>query len=410
MRIKTLSVSQLNDYIKRILTSDPILYNLKVEGELSNLKMHSSGHIYFTLKDKETKINCIMFRGNSEKLKIKLSNGMKVVASGYISVYERDGQYQLYATNLEEIGLGNLHIAFEELKGRLEKEGLFDINKKKPLPELSKRIGIVTSPTGAVIRDIITVIKRRFPFVHLLVYPTVVQGQEAASSISKGIETFNKLNNVDVIIIARGGGSIEELWAFNEEIVARSIYNSAIPIVSAVGHETDFTISDFVADVRANTPSTAAELVVPNYKDWQTYLSILNNKLNYLDNKKVVDSRNKLNYLKNSYYFRYPLNKVYNEKQHIDKIHRDLVKNMLNILSTEKSNLQHKVEQLNNLSPLTILSRGYSITSTEENKVIKGIGDIEVDDLLKVHYLDGHALCKVVEVKDEGVYNGKQNL
>ena len=410
MRIKTLTVTQLTDYIKRILTSDPILYNLKVEGELSNVKEHSSGHIYFTLKDKDTKVNCIMFKGNSEKLKMPLSNGMKVVVSGYISVYERDGQYQLYASQIEEVGLGNLHLAFEELKRKLEKEGLFDPANKKPLPKLPKKIGIVTSTTGAVIKDIITVIKRRYPYVHLLIYPSLVQGPEAPASISKAIEYFNKFNNVEVIILARGGGSLEELWAFNEEIVARAIYNSNIPIISAIGHETDFTISDFVADVRANTPSTAAELVLPNFYDCKNYINVLNKRLHNSLNKKVDESRRKLNYLRNNYYLKYPLNRIYNEKQHIDRIQRELIKVISNKLDIEKNKLKHKADQLNSLSPLSILSRGYSITSTENNEIIKGISTIKVNDTINIHYLDGQALCKVVEVKEEGIYSESKKL
>lgn len=405
MRIKTLSVSQLTDYIKRILTSDPILYNIKVEGEISNFKAHSSGHLYFTLKDNQTRINCVMFKGNSEKLKVVIENGMKVVVSGHISVYERDGQYQLYASNIEEKGIGNLHLAFEQLKIKLEKEGLFDLKHKKTLPKMPKRIGVVTSPTGAVIRDIMTVIKRRFPFVHLLVYPSQVQGQGAADSICRAIENLNKLNNVEVIILARGGGSLEELWAFNEEKVARSIFNSKIPIISAVGHETDFTISDFVADIRANTPSTAAELVLPSYKDSIAYLTLLNKRLNNSITGKVNDSRKKLDYLRNNYYLKYPLNKVYDEKQHLDKIHRDLHKIINNKLSNEKLMLKHKVEKLNTLSPLAVLSRGYSITSTEQNKVVKSVRDLKENDLINVRYLDGQALCKVVEVNEE-VSNG----
>lgn len=401
MRIKTLSVSQVNDYIKRILVNDPILYNLKVEGELSNVTHHSSGHIYFTLKDKQTKINCIMFKSNSEKILIPLKNGMQVIVSGYISVYERDGQYQLYALQVEEMGLGNLYLAFEQLKSKLEKEGLFDPKQKKQLPLLPKKIGIISSPTGAVIKDIITVIKRRYPYVHLCIYPSLVQGQGAAASISKAIENFNILNNVDVIIIARGGGSIEELWAFNEEIVARSIFESSIPIISAVGHETDFTIADFVADVRANTPSTAAELVLPIYRELHVHLGLLNKRLIHGINKKVEDTRRKLSYLKSNYYLKHPLNKVYDEKQHLDKIQKDLIKSMYNMITKDKAHLKHKVEQLNNLSPLSVLSRGYCITSDQDQKIVKSVKDTKINDSLNVRFIDGHALCKVIDVEEE---------
>ena len=249
MKLRALDISEVNSYIKRILTNDPILYNLRVKGEISNFKVHSSGNVYLSLKDEKSKLNCIIFKSNYDK-SLNLDNGVKIIASGYISVYERDGAYQLYINEIEIEGIGNLYIEFNKLKEKLKKEGLFDTKYKKEIPKMPRSIGVITSPTGAVIRDIINVTKRRFPKVDIKLYPVNVQGDKSASDICEGIEFFNRMENVDTIIVGRGGGSLEELWSFNEEIVAREIFKSKIPIISAVGHETDFTICDFVSDMR----------------------------------------------------------------------------------------------------------------------------------------------------------------
>ena len=265
MKLKALTVTELNKYIKKIINSDPILNNVLVKGEISNFKHHSSGHMYLTLKDESCKINCIIFREQALKLKFQASNGLKIIAKGYVSTFDRDGQYQIYINTMEPDGLGSLYLAYEQLKNKLYEEGLFDLGHKKKIPCFPLKIGVVTSPTGAAIRDIISVIKRRNKLVDVLVYPVLVQGENAASQIAAAIEQLNSPNwKVDTIIVGRGGGSIEELWAFNEEIVARSIYKSEIPVISAVGHETDFTIADLAADLRAPTPSAAAEIAVPS--------------------------------------------------------------------------------------------------------------------------------------------------
>ena len=263
MKLKTFTVSEVNEYINKLLRGDIILRNLNVEGEISNFKLHSSGHMYFSIKDDNSRLRCVMFRGQSRLLKFLPEEGMKVIVKGYVALYERDGQYQLYIQEMQPAGIGALYLAYEQLKEKLEREGLFYESTKKPLPFLPERIGVVTSPTGAAIRDIISVINRRNPNVEIIIYPVLVQGTESKEQIVEAIDYFNKNNYVDVIIVGRGGGSIEELWSFNEEVVARSIFSSKIPIVSAVGHETDFTIADFVADMRAATPSAAAELVIP---------------------------------------------------------------------------------------------------------------------------------------------------
>lgn len=266
MEIRALEISEANSYIKKVLSNDPILYNLKVRGEISNFKINSSGHVYLTLKDETSKMKCVIFKGNYDK-SLQLEDGMKIVANGYISVYERDGAYQLYIRKVEKDGVGNLHIEFERLKKKLNREGLFDPRFKKKIPYMPKSIGVVTSQTGAVIRDIINVVRRRFPKVNVYLYPVAVQGANSADEIVKGIEFFNKMQNVDTMIVGRGGGSLEELWSFNEEKVARAIFASDIPIISAVGHEVDYTICDFVSDMRAPTPSAAAEIAVPDLNE-----------------------------------------------------------------------------------------------------------------------------------------------
>ena len=267
MEKKVYSVSQLNKYIKIIMDNDTFLNDINITGEITNFKAHYSGHLYFTLKDDTSTIKCVMFKGNAMYLKFKPGDGMKVVISGQVSVFERDGVYQIYCKSMIPEGVGELYIAYEQLKKKLDKEGLFDEKYKKRLPFLPNRVGVITSRTGAVIRDIINVSTRRYPNVNLLIYPASVQGVNVAKTVISGIKTFNKLNNVDVIIIARGGGSFEDLFGFNDESLAREVFNSHIPIVSAVGHETDFTICDFVSDLRAPTPSAAAELVYPQYSD-----------------------------------------------------------------------------------------------------------------------------------------------
>ena len=294
MKLRALNISEVNSYIKRILTNDPILYNLRIKGEISNFKVHSSGNVYLSLKDETSKINCIIFRNNYDK-SLKLDNGVKIIASGYISVYERDGAYQFYINEVEIEGIGNLYIEFNKLKEKLKKEGLFDSMYKKEIPKIPKSIGVVTSPTGAVIRDIINVVKRRFPKIDLKLYPVNVQGERSAEDICEGIEFFNRMENVDIIIVGRGGGSLEELWSFNEEIVAREIFKSKIPVISAVGHETDFTICDFVSDMRAPTPSAAAEIATPDLSDIYFKLDNIKNRMSRSLNNQVIFDNEKLN-------------------------------------------------------------------------------------------------------------------
>lgn len=401
MKLRALDISEANSYIKRILTNDPILYNLRVKGEISNFKVHSSGNVYLSLKDEKSKLNCIIFRSNYDK-NLKLDNGVKIIASGYISVYERDGAYQLYINEVEIEGMGNLYIEFNKLKEKLKKEGLFDTRYKKEIPKMPKSIGVVTSPTGAVIRDIINVVKRRYPKVHIKLFPVNVQGDKSAEDICSGIEFFNNMKNVDTIIVGRGGGSLEELWSFNEEIVAREIFKSEIPIISAVGHETDFTICDFVSDMRAPTPSAAAEIATPDLSDIYFKLSnikhrmdrSLNNQI-ILDNEKLYNTLDKINNYMKSYIIK---DKNIQLDQIYDKINFRLEQN----LQRTKEQLSKKGAILHNLSPLATLSRGYSIVE-KDGEVINSIESISINEEIKVTLEDGSLNCNINKINNKEV-------
>lgn len=401
MKLRALDISQANSYIKRILTNDPILYNLRVKGEISNFKVHSSGNVYLSLKDEKSKLNSIIFKSNYDK-SLNLDNGVKIIASGYISVYERDGAYQLYINEVEIEGIGNLYIEFNKLKEKLKKEGLFDTKYKKKIPKMPKAIGIVTSPTGAVIRDIINVTKRRFPKVDIKLYPVNVQGEKSARDICEGIEFFNRMENVDTIIVGRGGGSLEELWSFNEEIVAREVFKSKIPIISAVGHETDFTICDFVSDMRAPTPSAAAEIATPDLSEIYYKLDNIRNRMNrslnnqvILDNEKLINTFDKINNYMKNYVIR---DKVIQLDQIYDKINSKVEQN----LETSKEKLSKKAALLHNLSPLATISRGYSIVE-KNNKVINSIEEVNVDEDISVTLKDGSLECSINKINSKEV-------
>lgn len=406
-----LSVSEINKYIKGILSNDLILSNLWVRGEISNYKHHYSGHRYFTIKDENSILKCVMFRSHASSLKFNPENGMKVIINGYISVFERDGQYQLYAEQMQPDGMGALHIAFEQLKMRLYQEGLFEQEHKKQLPYLPDSIGVVTSSTGAVIRDIINVLSRRFHNFNLKLFPVAVQGESASLQISRAIKKFNDLGCVDVIIVARGGGSLEELWAFNEEIVARSIFESKIPVISAVGHETDFTIADFVADVRAPTPSAAAEIVVPEKAAVINSINSLNTRLVNSLLKKMSLSRARLDAARNSVAFRQPYNRVYQERMRLDVLHKYMRNALESGYDRQKARFSMLAGKLDALSPLTILSRGYSIAkSCKDGKIIKSINGIEKGDMVEINLSDGKIECTVDAVEGGSYGTGEVKL
>lgn len=401
MKIRALNISEANSYIKRILSNDPILYNLKVKGEISNFKVHSSGNVYLSLKDENSKMNCVIFKNNYNK-DLQLNNGVKVIANGYISVYERDGSYQLYINSIEIEGIGNLYIEFNKLKEKLSKEGLFDTKYKKHIPKRPKAIGVITSQTGAVIRDIINVIERRYPKIDIKLYSVNVQGINSKYDICEGIKFFNERSNVDTIIVGRGGGSIEELWSFNEEIVARAIFKSKIPIISAVGHETDFTICDFVADMRAPTPSAAAEIATPSLEEIYYKLENILNRMNKSLTNVLQVNEYKLNSVFdkiNNYLSAYTIR---DKIIQLDKIYDKIISEAENNISIEKERLSSTGAVLHSLSPLATIDRGYSIVQ-KNGEVINSIKNLKFKDNVDIILKDGNIECSVEKIKNKEV-------
>jgi exodeoxyribonuclease VII large subunit len=388
------SVSQLNAYIKELLDNDINLSYIPVRGEISNLKRHSSGHIYFTLKDENAKIRCVMFKSYALLLKFKPEDGMNVVIQGSVSVYERDGQYQFYCVKMDSDGIGNLYIAYEQLKSKLEEEGLFSQLRKKPLPLLPGRIGVATSRTGAVIRDIINVSLNRYKGVDILLYPVSVQGEGAAETICKAIEYFNTRDDIDVIIIGRGGGSIEELWAFNEEKLARAIYASHIPIISAVGHETDFTISDFTADVRASTPSHAAELAVPSIATLENNLESIREAMGYMIKNKLRVLESSVARLRSSLEARSPGAMVIQNIQYVDSIQGKLEYLMKNSILNDNKRFEIALNTIDAFNPANVLKRGYGYVK-KDGRVAKKAGELCIGDSVQVCLQDGSLLCTI---------------
>lgn len=395
--MKIFTVSQVNKYLKDIISNDYILNNLHIKGEISNIKMHYSGHLYFTLKDQTSLLKCVMFKSQSSELKFMPTDGMKVVIAGNISIYEKDGQYQFYCSQMQPDGVGALFIAFEQLKRKLSDEGLFSSEFKKAIPFFSSNIAVVTSKTGSVIRDIINISTRRFPGVSLKIFPVSVQGNTAASEIAHAISTLNQHKCADVIIIARGGGSLEELWAFNEEIVARAIFNSEIPIISAVGHETDYTISDMVADLRVPTPSAAAELVVPDIKEVKWKISS-NIKRIYSSIKANISAyKFEVQNFRGSYAFKQPQSVLNNSKLQIDQNYKYLIKNINLKLHILKEQISSTAYCLNTLSPLKIIARGYSIVQNLHGVTVRSINNVDIDENITTIHTDGKLLCKVIK-------------
>lgn len=401
-----LTVSELNKYIKDLIARDMILSGIWVKGEISNFKSHYSGHFYFTIKDEKSVLKCVMFRSHAASVMFEPEDGMKVLIRGYISVFERDGQYQLYAEEIQPDGVGALYVAFEKLKQKLSAEGLFDEGRKRKLPYLPGSIGVVTSSTGAVVRDIINILSRRFYNVCIKVYPVQVQGEAAAGQIANAVRRFNELGNVDVIIVARGGGSLEELWAFNEEVVARSIYESRIPVISAVGHETDFTISDFVADVRASTPSAAAELVMPERSVVENRLDSIKMRLRNAIMKKTAMERLILKRLGESVAFRQPYNKIYQERMLLDVQKRYMQKALSALGAQYRNRLSLLAAQLDSLSPLNSLARGYGIIRSEkDDTLVKSVHSVKTGDRLRVFITDGTLGCTVTSIDEKPHYS-----
>lgn len=440
-----ISVTALTRYLKKKIESDRHLQEVWLRGEISNFKKHTRGHMYMTLKDKGSRIQSVMFAGNNQNIGFEPENGMKVLIRGEISVYEPYGQYQLYIKEMQPDGVGNLYLAFEKLKQKLELAGYFAEERKRPLPTIPREIGVITSPTGAAIKDIFTTVKRRFPAARLTVFPVLVQGEHAARSISGAIKSANDLGFLDVLIVGRGGGSIEELWAFNEEIVAQSIFYSTVPIISAVGHETDFTIADFVADLRAATPTAAGELVVPHIKELQERIDERVMRLTYAIKKKVEKENDSLTRLRSSYAFRYPAQLMRQKEQDLDRLVEQLTRStkrhvkqlserteqtvrllykhhpserikqlsdqsdqmkerLTRAMSVHHQQKQHEwmrlIGQLNVLSPLSIMERGYSLAYSDTGQLVKSVKQIEPGEPLKLKMADGTVDCQVWGIEE----------
>ncbi|MEK7851167.1 MAG: exodeoxyribonuclease VII large subunit [Deltaproteobacteria bacterium] len=387
-----LTVSQLTSMVKGILEENFAL--VWVEGEFSNLRTPSSGHIYFTLKDETSQIRAVMFRGRGSFLKFRLEDGLHIILRGNITVYETRGEYQILADYIEPVGAGALQLAFEQLKERLSKEGLFDQARKRPIPMVPKKVGIITSPTGAAIRDMLHILGRRFANLHILIYPVRVQGAEAPPEIIQALRDMNAVPDLDVIIAGRGGGSIEDLWAFNDEGVARAIYGSRVPVISAVGHETDFTIADFVADLRAPTPSAAAELVVQNKVELEERLEALYRRLCHISRSRLNLLASHLGSLEGR--LRTPRDKVLQLSQRLDDLTIRLGLSVKQKVESSKKRLEREVSLLNSFNPLAILNRGYSIaTKVPTGEVIKEIGAVNAGDRVGVRVTDGEMECRV---------------
>ncbi|GGK02774.1 exodeoxyribonuclease 7 large subunit [Lentibacillus kapialis] len=451
MEDKYLTVTALTKYIKRKLSADNHLKNIWLKGEISNFKHHSRGHMYLTIKDDHARIQAVMFAGNNRRLKFRPENGMNVLIRGDIGVFEQFGQYQLYIQQMEPDGLGSLYLAFEQLKEKLHKQGFFNDDHKKNLPRFPGKIGVLTSPTGAAVRDIITTIKRRYPIAQTIIIPTLVQGENAPDSIVDAINRANKETDCDLLIIGRGGGSIEELWGFNEEIVANAIFHSYIPVISAVGHETDITISDFVADVRAPTPTGAAEIAVPSRLELADKINSMKRSLTRVLTDQITGSIQNLNRMKRSYAFRYPeqlmaqkeqeldkyverLGKAYQHefkwkyeslsnlysrlmalhpRQHIERADKELKqldKQITYLISSHleqhSDRLQKALEKLALLNPLETMKRGYAITYSASGDLVKSVKAVDESEQISVKLADGTLNCRVLDIKEED--NGKQ--
>ena len=419
MNDKYITVTQLTRYIKYKIDNDINLNEVFLKGEISNFKAHSRGHFYFTLKDENSRINAIMFASNTKKIKFMPEDGMKVLVTGKISVFEANGGYQIYVNDMLEDGVGNLYVAFEQLKKKLEAEGLFRKEHKKEIPKIPTRVGVITAPTGAAIKDIISTIKRRWPLAEIILFPSLVQGENAKEDIVRQIERTKDFN-LDTLIVGRGGGSIEDLWPFNEEIVARSIYDCEIPVISAVGHEIDYTISDFVADLRAPTPTGAAELAVPQKVDVENYLNQLKIRLNKTIQHRININKQKLEEIKSRYIFQNPIT-IYQAKElQFDSILERLksssklmisnkekafqttmksfiIENPLKILEPKKNKYLQVISKLETLSPLLTIKRGYSMTK-KEGKVVTSTKDIKIHDELEITLTDGTINAEVTKI------------
>lgn len=394
-----LSVSQLNRYIKMNFDADENLTNIFISGEISNFTNHyRTGHLYFTLKDDSAAVRAVMFNSSAKRLKFMPEDGMKVIARGRVSVYEASGQYQLYVDDMQPDGVGALNLAYEQLKEKLQKEGLFSELHKKPLPPYPEKVGVITSPTGAAVRDIINVLGRRFPYAEIVFCPVLVQGEGAHLQLTDAVNLFNSERAADVIIIGRGGGSIEDLWEFNDEGLARAVYNSEIPVISAVGHETDFTICDFVADMRAPTPSAAAELAVPDANELRYALSALKNRMFLNVSSGIADRRSRLEYLTSKGALKSPDEMLSNRSQRLDTAFSKMLSSYENRIGGKKVEFISAATALSKLDPMSVLMRGFAFVSDKNGKNVYSSQALAKGDKINVRFHDGSAVCEVKEI------------
>lgn len=394
-----LSVSQLNRYIKMNFDADENLANIFISGEISNFTNHyRTGHLYFTIKDDSAAVRAVMFNSSAKRLKFMPEDGMKVIARGRVSVYEASGQYQLYVDDMQPDGVGALNLAYEQLKEKLQKEGLFSELHKKPLPPYPEKVGVITSPTGAAVRDIINVLGRRFPYAEIVFCPVLVQGDGAHLQLTDAVNMFNSERAADVIIIGRGGGSIEDLWEFNDEGLARAVYNSDIPVISAVGHETDFTICDFVADMRAPTPSAAAELAVPDANELQYALSALKNRMFLNVSSGIADRRSRLEYLTSKGALKSPDEMLSNRSQRLDTAFSKMLSSYENRIGGKKVEFISAATALSKLDPMSVLMRGFAFVSDKNGKNVYSSQALAKGDKINVRFHDGSAVCEVKEI------------
>ncbi len=399
-----LTVTQLNEYVKGIIDSDHVLNGLSVKGEISNFTAHKTGHLYFTIKDESSLIRAVMFRSAAAKLRFAPENGLKIIASGRVSAFVRDGSYQVYVDSLQPDGVGELTVAYEQLKKKLQAEGLFDPAKKKKIPRYPARVGVITSPTGAAVRDIVNVLSRRFPYAKMVLYPTLVQGAEAAPQLISGLRYFNETRSADVIIIGRGGGSIEDLWAFNSEELAREVYASEIPVISAVGHEIDFTICDFVADLRAPTPSAAAELAVPETRELIRKINNVVGHMQVLLDRGVKLRRQNLMALADRPVFNQPMMLLDGPRMMLISDTQRIVRAMEKLTEEKKRAFAANAAKLEALSPMAVLLRGYSAAFTEKGKLIHSVEEANIGDKIALSVSDGTIYTEVIgkETKNHG--------
>lgn len=401
MSQQVLTITQINEYLKGIMDRDPLLNGIAVKGEISNYKVYPSGHHYFTLKDEGGALKAVMFRGNSMRLRFKPENGMKVIAIGTISVYPRDGAYQLYCTSLTMDGVGDLYAAFEQLKNRLAEQGLFDPSHKKAIPQYPKTIGIVTSAAGAAIHDMLRILRKRFPLTKVLLLPVRVQGEEAPGEIAIAIRYANKHQLADLLIVGRGGGSIEDLWAFNDERVAIAIYNSQIPVISAVGHEPDVTISDFVADLRAATPSNAAELAVPDQDNLRQILDTMSESMITALKRRIYTEKSKLQLLSEASVLQRPDVYIVQQQDRLLGLQKQLAAAQLNIVSRYRQRFLTDTAKLDAMSPLKVLTRGYAMVESEEGMVVRSVRQLTAGSQVSIRLSDGTFDANIIHVKED---------